>query len=308
MNEKGWLVGNATLEDGSRGCTVLLFPGRAMASCDVRGGAPGTRDTAALDPSCSVEGIDGLFFTGGSVFGLDAAAGVVDYAREQGYGFDTGIIRVPIIPGACIFDFTHGGPQSAPDAAAARGACETAGPLERCPRGAVGAGAGATVGKYRGFEQAMPGGLGWSVLRSGALEVAALVVVNAVGAVRNEEGHWLAGARDGRGGIEPPLDAMAEGGMGITWGTSTTLAAVCTNAVLTKAEAARIAIMGHDGLAQAIFPLHTPYDGDTVFCAATGAVEAESVRVGTFATAALAAAVRSVFASLARTEEGKGCP
>lgn len=287
------LIGHARNERAAKGCTVLLFPDGATASGDVRGGAPGGRETALLDPSCHVERINALLLTGGSAFGLDAASGVVAFCEERGWGFDVGSGVVPIVPGACIFDLSVGDFRNRPDGAMGMAACQAATPWNESPSGNVGVGTGASVGKYLGPEAAMKGGFGWSSATIGDVTVLAVAVVNAFGAVREESGTLLAGAaRDGV--IVPPLGTLREGMReeDRLWGRNTTLAAVVTNARLSKAECRRVAIMGHDGLATAIFPVHTPFDGDTVFCASAGNVAGDSLLIGMLGTTLIAEAIR----------------
>ncbi|WP_029165192.1 P1 family peptidase [Aminiphilus circumscriptus] len=287
------LIGHAQDEGGGTGCTVLLFPEGATASCDVRGGAPGGRETALLDPACSVERIDALLFTGGSAFGLDAASGVVAFCEERGWGFDVGVGVVPIVSGACIFDLSVGNPRSRPDRAMGLAACNAAKLWSESPLGNVGVGSGASVGKYLGPEGAMKGGFGWARADVGDVTVLAVAAVNPLGAVREESGAFLAGAvRNGT--ILSPLEALRGGvrGEDELWGRNTTLAAVVTNARLSKSECRRVAIMGHDGLAAAIFPVHTPFDGDTVFCVSVGTVAGDPLLVGTVGTSLVAEAIR----------------
>ncbi|MEA3507840.1 MAG: P1 family peptidase [Synergistota bacterium] len=288
----GWLAGHDQDAKGCTGCTVLLFPRGAVASVDVRGGAPGTRETALLEPHCLVEKISAVVLTGGSAWGLAAADGVMRFCGEKGWGFDTGFGVVPIVPSACLFDMTFGEPVS-PDADMGYRACVAAAGLEDLPVGPVGAGCGATVGKYAGLEKAVRSGFGWTRVLGDGFEVAALVAVNAFGAVRDGRGGYIAGAASNDGGVIDPLTVISGGAHWNDWGKNTTLAAIVTSARLGKPSCRRVAMMAHDGLADALFPVHTPYDGDTVFCASTGEAEGGVLEVGTLARAALAEAIRS---------------
>lgn len=272
----GVLVGHDTDHRGPTGCTVVLLPAGTVGAVDVRGAAPGTRETDLLDPVNTVAQVDAVVLSGGSAFGLDSAAGVMAWLEEQGRGVAVGPVRVPIVPAAVIFDLLVGDPTVRPDPQSGRRACDAAVPLEHAERGSVGAGAGATVGKLGGPDRCMRGGVGVGVVHAGGATVAALVVVNAVGdVVEPASGRVLAGARTSPGGI-----GLADGTRcvlaghaaqpGVPTGASTTIGVVLTDARLDKAQARRLAQVGHDGLARTIHPVHTPLDGDTLFAAATG--------------------------------------
>lgn len=264
----GVRVGHAADREGITGCTAVLFDAPAVVGVDVRGSAPGTRETDLLDPVAWVQETHALLFTGGSAFGLAAASGVVELLDERGVGYDTRAARVPLVPAAVIYDLAIGSPAARPDAAMGyrAAASATSGDF---PRGTAGVGTGATVGKILGMERAMKGGLGTaSVQLPGGTVVAALAAVNAFGDVRDPEtGGVLAGPRleDGTPGdsVELMMDAMARFG----WGESTTLGLVATNAPLTKPGVTRMARMAQDGLARTVYPAHTSVDGDTVFAA-----------------------------------------
>ncbi|GAB6280512.1 MAG: P1 family peptidase [Thermovirga sp.] len=270
---------------------MLLFPEGAVASCDIRGGAPGTRETALLAPECLVEKVTAITLSGGSAKGLSAADGVMRFCEDKGWGFDTGFGIVPIVPAACLFDLSCGDRLACPDLAMGREACMSARSIEESPMGNVGAGTGATVGKYAGLERAMKSGFGWCKKVFGALEVTVVVAVNAFGAVRNSSGDFIAGALDD-GRVIDPSSLFHTAGVWNGWGRNTTIGAVVTNAILDKSACRRVAIMGHTGLASAIFPVHSPFDGDTVFCAATAVTRAETVLVGSIASAAMTEAVQ----------------
>ncbi|ADG07653.1 P1 family peptidase [Kyrpidia tusciae] len=289
----GVRVGHAQDPVARTGCTVVLVPEGAAGGVDVRGSAPGTRETDLLDPVNLVQQVHAVVLSGGSAYGLAAADGVMRFLEERGYGLDVGVGRVPIVPAAVLFDLAVGSAIRRPDAAMGYAACEAA--REVPERGRVGAGAGATVGKALGYERAMDGGLGTAAVRlPGGLIVAALMAVNAVGHVVDPEtGRVLAGpkGKDGR-----PLDTLAlwgEGAVpgGLLPGTNTTIGAVVTNARLNKAQANKIAAVAQDGLARVIRPAHTMYDGDTIFALSTGEVEASVDVVGAFAAEVVAQAI-----------------
>jgi len=297
-------VGHAQDDQALTGCTVILCRKGAVAGVDVRGSAPGTRETDLLDPINLVEKVHAILLAGGSAFGLDAASGVMRFLEEQGIGFKTGVTRVPIVPAAILFDLGIGDPGVRPDAAmgyqAAR-AASSAPPVE----GNVGAGCGASVGKILGVKQAMKSGIGAASIKTGALTVAALAAVNAFGDVIDPQtGRILAGARSTRLG---PIQAGAEGYFADTLETmktllgrtvlkvatraNTVIGVVATNAKLSKAEATKVAQMAHDGLARVVRPAHTMLDGDTIFALSTGGRQADISTVGTLAAEVMAQAI-----------------
>ena len=300
---EGVRVGHSTLEERPTGCTVVLVDSGAVGGVDVRGGAPGTRETDLLDPVNTVSVVHAVVLSGGSAFGLDVSSGVVRYLEERDIGFETGVARVPIVVQAILFDLAVGGdPSVRPDARcgyeAARAASSSA-----VGEGNVGAGAGATVGKLRGMQRAMKGGIGVaSVTLESGLTVSAIVAVNALGdvvdpatgrvvaGVRTENGRELADAR------KLLRERATSPGRP---GQNTTIGVVITNARLTKSEVTKIAQMSQDGLARAIAPSHTPWDGDTMFSLATGRFsgEADVLTVGALAadvtTEAILRAVRA---------------
>jgi L-aminopeptidase/D-esterase-like protein len=270
----GLKVGHFTLTERPTGCTVVLAEGGAVGGVDVRGGAPGTRETALLDPVNTVQEVHAVVLSGGSAFGLDAASGVVRYLDERGIGYRVGQIRVPIVASAILYDLSIGeDPSIRPDAECGYAAATHAS-TETPAEGNVGAGAGATVGKLRGRARAMKGGVGTaSITLESGLTVAALVAVNAVGDIIDPAtGSVVAGVRtaDGRGFADARA-LLREGAFDDPPDlTNTTIGVVATNATLTKAEATKVAQMAQDGLARTIYPAHTPGDGDTVFSLATG--------------------------------------
>ena len=279
----GLAVGHATESGRPTGCTVVLCAAGATCGVDVRGAAPGTRETDLLRPDNLVEQAHAVLLAGGSAFGLDAAAGVMRWLEERGHGFAVGPmvgagetatpVRVPIVPAAVLFDLWVGDPRIRPGADSGHAACKAAS-FEPPAQGNVGAGAGATVGKLFGIDRAMKGGIGSASLRIGSVTVGALVAVNAFGDVVDPaSGRILAGARtaDGRAALDS-VAAILRGdlpGRALA-GMATTIGVIATDASLTKAQANKLATMAHDGLARCIRPVHTMTDGDTLFALATG--------------------------------------
>lgn len=319
----GLRVGHFTDTRRPTGCTVILADGGAVAGVDVRGAAPGTRETELLSPLNAVQHIHAILLAGGSAFGLDAAAGVMRWLDERDIGVQVGRgaqvnpqtgkpIRVPIVPAAILFDLWVGDPTIRPDAAAGYAACEAAS-AEPPQEGNVGAGAGATVGKLFGFGRAMKGGIGSASVTVNGVTVGALVAVNAVGDVLDPTtGAVVAGARTPDGSaLLGSTRALLHGELpaALAVGSATTLGVVATDAVLTKAEASKMAQMAHDGLARSINPVHTMTDGDVVFALSTGRCKhpLSLTLIGALAAEMLAEAVlRGVLA--ARGIGGDGLP
>jgi L-aminopeptidase/D-esterase-like protein len=292
----GLRVGHFTDARRPTGCTVVLTPGGAVAGVDVRGAAPGTRETELLSPLNAVEQVHALLLAGGSAFGLDAAGGVMRWLDERGHGAQVGPVRVPIVPAAILFDLWVGDPAIRPDAAAGYAACEAANAAP-VAQGNVGAGAGCAVGKMFGIARAMRGGLGSASATIDGIVVGALVAVNAVGDVVDPStGRIVAGARTTDGGALVGTMRAVMGGeipAPLQAGTATTLGIVATDAVLTKAQANKVAQMAHDGFARAINPVHTMADGDTIFALATGAAGRTTnlTLLGALAAEVMAAAI-----------------
>lgn len=267
----GLKVGHFTDPRRPTGCTVVLCEGGAVCGVDVRGGAPGTRETDLLKSENTVDHVHAVLLTGGSAFGLDAATGVMQWLEAQGLGLKVGPALVPIVPSAVLFDLWVGDHRIRPDAAAGRAACEAA-HAGAVAEGNVGAGTGAAVGKLFGIARAMKGGIGTASARLGGVTVAALVAVNAVGDVLGEDGQVLAGARTADGlKLAHTTQALmrGEGPQRLMPGASTTIGVVATDATLTKAQANKLASLAHHGLSRAIDPV-TTHDGDTLFALATG--------------------------------------
>ncbi|MDQ2690429.1 MAG: P1 family peptidase [Chloroflexota bacterium] len=280
---RGIEVGHAQDDKALTGCTVILCRAGAVAGVDVRGGAPGTRETDLLDPVNLVENVHAVVLAGGSAFGLDAASGVMRYLEEQGIGFPTSEARVPIVPTTILYDLGIGRADVRPDAAMGYRAAAEASPNP--PReGNVGAGTGASVGKVRGMEYATKSGIGTWSMESNGLIVGALVAVNAIGDVVDpNSGEKIVGLRSGTS-----LEWMKNNPARPEIQSNTVIGVIGTNARLTKAGATKVAQMAHDGLARAIRPAHTMYDGDTIFTLATGEKEADLSLVGACAADVMA--------------------
>lgn len=281
----GVRVGHWTDSVAMTGCTVIILPDGTVASGEVRGGAPATREFALLDPLKTVGAVDAVVLSGGSAFGLAAGDGVARRLEEEGRGIPVSVGRVPIVVGMSLFDLAVGDASVRPDGDAGYGAARDA-TADPVTLGLVGAGTGATVGKWRGWEFARPGGLVGAVRRHGELVVACLVAVNALGdplaptwaGVEVDElvaGKWLSDA--------PPQPFG-----------NTTIGVVVTNAALTKVQCHLVAGGAHDGLARSVAPVHTASDGDAFVAAATGAVETSAQAVRALAATVIADAVRSL--------------
>jgi len=290
----GVRVGHASDLKGLTGCTVVLCEEGAVCGVDVRGSAAGTRDLTPCLPGHVVERVHAIFLSGGSAFGLDAAAGVMRYLESRGIGFPAGKVRVPIVPGAVIFDLNLGSSRVRPDASLALRACRNA--SRTVVEGSVGVGTGATVGKLYGTGQATKGGVGFATkVLAGGVCVQALAVVNAFGDVVDPRtGEVIAGARLATKSAQfaGTAESMCAGQTGRPFAaTNTTLAVVITSAALDKVQAAKVAQMAQDGLARAIRPVHTQWDGDLVFALSLGRKQAELNTVGTAAADATEEAI-----------------
>lgn len=293
INLAGLRIGHVTDVDHHTGCTVFLCPPGTVGSVDVRGPAPGSRESALLHPGKPVSVVHGVILTGGSAFGLATADGVMRYLAEQNIGHPTPIRPIPIVPAAVVYDLFLGGGRRLPDAEMGYQACLAA-QTTSVAQGNVGAGTGVTVGKWGGFAGMMKSGFGLAGVTIGDLSVMAAAVVNAVGDVVDAEGQVLAGARleDGRWRVQidpwrqfperPPANL-----------TNTTLMVVGTNARLNKVEVHRLAERMHDGLAIAVRPAHTTHDGDTAFALSTGQVPALFDLVANVAVEMVAEAIRN---------------
>jgi len=292
----GIKVGHFTDTRRPTGCTVILTEEGAIAGVDVRGAAPGTRETDLLNPLNTVQQVHAIMLSGGSAFGLDTATGAMRFLEERGIGFNVGVARVPIVPAAILFDLGVGDSKIRPDAEAGYKACKAA-TASAPAEGNVGAGAGATVGKLFGMARAMKSGIGASAIKVEGITVGAIVAVNAVGDVCDPAtGKVIAGARtkDGKSLVNSmaallrgePLPPMLAG-------TATTIGLVATDVALSKVQASKVAQMAHDGLARTINPVHTAYDGDTIFALSTGKSnkQVNVTLIGALAAEAMAQAV-----------------
>ena len=306
---EGIRIGHAQDMNALTGCTVVIAEKGVTAGVDVRGGAPGTRETDLLDPVNFVEQIHAVILAGGSAFGLDAAAGVMQYLEERNVGFDVGITKIPIVCGAVLFDLGIGDHRVRPDKEMGYQACLNAVDTG-CAEGDVGAGAGASVGKILGAERCMKSGLGAFCLQAGALKLGAVVAVNCFGDVINPEtGMIIAGvlSEDKSSFLhteEVMIEQFASGGL--SFGGNTTIGVVVTNGKFSKSQAAKLASMSHNGYARTMRPSHTMLDGDTIFALATGEVEADINVAGVLAARAVENAVlRAVMK--AKSSEGLPC-
>lgn len=273
----GIQVGHWTGE--GTGCTVVVLPEPNTVAVEVRGAAPGTRETALLAPGMSVQQVQAILLTGGSAFGLAAADGVMKALEAEGRGHPTPAGPVPIVPGAVIFDLFGREPSFRPGPTEGEAAFRNA-TGNRVERGAVGASAGATAGKWRGLEQAVPTGLGSAAVRSGEVVVGALAVVNAVGDVFSLEGESLTGGHPVPG---PPPQLLGD--------TNTTLAVVATNVALSRMDLLRVCVRSHDAYGVCLRPSHTRYDGDLCFALSVGFVDASIDLVAEMAFEAVGRAI-----------------
>jgi L-aminopeptidase/D-esterase-like protein len=275
---KGFSVGHWTDAVGRTGCTVVLAPDGAVGGVDVRGGAPGTLGTDGLRTGTVVERSHAVLLTGGSAFGLSAVGGVMRYLDERGIGYPIGPVKIPIVGGAVIFDLLSGDPLARPGSDAGYKACEAASTAPEL--GAVGAGTGATVAKAGSNDRPTAGGVGVASARAGDAVVAAIMVANSVGGIWDDEDReWVA-----------PLSGW-DPASGLLPGANTTIGVVVTDATLTKEQANRVAMVAHDGIARAVRPAHTLYDGDTIFCLASGTATAAYDAVEAVAALAVARAI-----------------
>lgn len=289
----GIKVGHVQNTEALTGCSVILMEKPSVCGVDVRGSAPGTRETDLLDPMNMVSVVHAICLSGGSAYGLDAATGVMQYLEENGIGLDVGFGVVPIVPGAVLFDLAVGDHRIRPDRQMGYDAAVKAS-KDPVQQGNVGAGTGASVGKLNGFANAMKSGLGSaSITLENGLVVGAIVAVNAVGHVFDPQtDRILAGPRDEQGAIVDSVEVMKRYSFSpIPPGTNTTIAVVASNALLNKSEAKKVAQMAHNGLARTIRPIHTMNDGDTIFSVATGDVKCSVDLIGSLSADVLAAAV-----------------
>lgn len=304
----GIRIGHGSDFKGITGCTVILCEGGGVCGVDIRGAAAGTRETVVCDPGHLVEGVHAILLTGGSAFGLEAAAGVTEYLESRGVGFPTGASRVPIVPAAVIYDLGIGSAKARPNAGMALWACQKA--TRKVAVGSVGVGTGATVGKLFGISQAVKAGVGFeSLALAKGLVVQALAVVNAFGDVIDpQSGQILAGARKAPNSSEFANTSlqMLQGRTRKNFeGHNTTLVVIMTNAALSKVQATRVASMAQDGLARAIRPVHTLFDGDTVFALSVGRKQDDLNTVG---IAAVEATIQAIINAVKTARSLGGVP
>ncbi len=288
----GFACGHVTDRDGWTGCTVVLAPPGAVGSGELRGGAPGTRESDLLSPATSTAGPQAVLLTGGSAFGLAAADGVVEWLASEGRGHPTPAARVPLVSAAVIHDLALGSADARPDAAAGRAACVAAGTV--VPRGSFGAGTGATVGKLLGPGGWTKGGVGAARATAGDAVIVAVAVANPIGDVLAGDGSVLAGACRDNAYVRS-VDLIAARGVRSPIAAdraNTTLVCLCTDARLTKLEAWLVARAASAGVARAVSPSATASDGDMTFCLASGAVDADTLVVSVMAAEATALAIR----------------
>lgn len=304
----GIKVGNAGDREAGTGCTVLLCEEGAVAGVDVRGGAPGTRELSCLNPMNLVEEVHAVYLGGGSAFGLEGASGVMQFLEERGKGLDVGVGVVPIVPGAVLFDLPVGRADIRPDKEMG---CRAAGEASDAAvaQGNTGAGTGASVGKPLGLDYMMKGGLGSASFVIGDLIVGALVAVNCFGDVVDPStGAIIAGTlnREKTGFADAQrVVNEAPGEEEHVFKSNTTIGIIATNAKLTKAQATRVSMTAHDGYARAIRPVHTMYDGDTIFTLGLGDVRVDITNLGSIAAEVMA---RAILSGVKAAETAYGIP
>ncbi len=288
----GITVGHYTDKENITGCTVILCPPNTVASCDVRGSSPGSRELALLAPDKQMQEVHAILLSGGSAFGLGAANGVMKYLAEKNIGYKTPWAIVPIVPSAIIFDLNIGSSSVFPTQENAYTACQNA--SVNVEQGSVGAGTGAVVGKWSGFENAMKGGIGTASMKSGEVIVGAIAVVNSVGDIIDSDGTTIAGACI-NGKFSEPLERLEKfkNDRLLTRNTNTTLIVVASNAKLSKIDTHRVSQRMHDGMARAIQPCHTTFDGDLTIALSTGEIIAPIDFVAEIAADVAAQAIRN---------------
>lgn len=286
----GITVGHA--DNGNTGCTAVLCGGGAVAGADVRGGAPGTRETDLLHNEKAMQNINAVVLSGGSAYGLEASCGVMNFLRDMGEGFSIGNKIVPIVCSAVLYDLSGDG-YDYPDSEMGKKAAANA-RANGVPFGQVGAGTGATVGKIRGAQFCSAGGIGAATVGTPDLFVTAIVAVNALGdVVDHQSGKIIAGARDNAGGFLDTVGCILSGNFTRLMYGNTTIGCVLTNAALTKVQANKLASISHNGLAQSIKPVHTEHDGDTLFAISKGEAKCEFSMLEVMAVEAVSRAVTS---------------
>lgn len=286
-------IGNAEDEAMGTGVTVILCENGAAAGLDIRGGGPASRESGLLNPLAAAEKIHAVLLSGGSAFGLGASDGVMQYLSEKKIGFETGIVPVPLVCTSCIFDLGVGKKEAFPDKAMGYKACENA-EKGNYNDGNFGVGCGATVGKLMGAELMMKSGVGSYTVSCGKLKVGAVVAVNALGDVRDEEGKIIAGLlSDDKKTFRDSEKTLYEMCMQTEnlFTSNTTIGAIITNAALDKTKMNKVAQMAHNGMARAINPVHTSADGDSIYALSVGEINAATDVVGTLAARVMQRAI-----------------
>lgn len=287
---EGILLGHYTDEINRTGCSVVICEKGAVTGVAVRGSAPGTRELACLDPKNTIDKVHAILLSGGSAFGLDSAGGVMQYLSEKKIGIFTGDAFIPIVPAAILYDLGIGNPEIRPTKENGYAACQNAAAIT--VQGRVGAGSGATIGKSFGKDYIMESGIGSaSIALRNNLVVGAVTAVNAIGDIKNDKGNIIAGAQKDGVFMDTAQSIIKNGFGGAPIGTNTTIGVLATNAKLNKAQVNKLASICHDGLARAIHPCHTSFDGDTYFAMSTNEVEGDFMTICT-------AAVECVFRSI----------
>ena len=291
---QGVRIGQAQDEAGGTGCTVILSEKGMAAGLDVRGGGPASRESELLKPMAAAQVIHAVVLAGGSAFGLGAADGVMQYLEERDVGFDVGVAKVPLVCQSDLFDLTVGDPLARPDKAMGYAACQGA-EKGNYRDGNYGAGCGATVGKYAGMDCCMKSGIGSYAVQIGALQVGAVVAVNALGDIFDwRTGRKIAGLRSEDGTAFRSTEELMYADTKVVenkFTGNTTIGAVITNAAFSKAALCKIAGMAHDGYARSIRPVHTTADGDSIYALSTGTVAADQDLVGALAAEVMSEAV-----------------
>ncbi|MBQ9328908.1 MAG: P1 family peptidase [Solobacterium sp.] len=303
---EGFRIGNAEYREAGTGCTVILADPPAVTSLDVRGGAPASREAALLDPLAANDAVNAVLLSGGSAFGLNAASGVVRYLEEQGQGFPTDYGPVPIVCASCLFDLPVGDSSIRPDEQLGYQACLNAGNFSQ---GNVGAGTGASCGKLAGAEHAMKSGLGAYAIQVGPLKVGAVVAANPLGnIVQWKDGTVIAGCHDETGFLdeEELFASMALQSIN-AFQKNTTIGVILTNAKLDKTLACKTAAMAHDGYARAIRPVHTMFDGDSIYTMCSGHVPCDVNAVGVLAARVMAEAIANAALTAESAYGLRGC-
>ncbi|MCF8008781.1 MAG: P1 family peptidase [Halanaerobiales bacterium] len=287
-NFKEIKVGNYTDQKAGTGCTALLFNKPLIGSVSVKGGGPGSRELALLNPLTAMEQINAVLLTGGSAFGLSAADGVMKYLEEKNIGYQTDIAKIPIVPAAVIYDLNYKSKSIRPEKNEGYYASQNA--KKTFEIGSNGVGTGATCGKLLGLERASKSGLGYQEKRSGKIKISTLTVCNAVGNIINpKNGQIIAGIKSDNGYIS--YNDILNSKFPNLFGINTTLGVIITNVKLSKAMLKKVAEMAHDGLARTVNPVHTMYDGDTIFVFSTNQIKADINKVGVMAADSISQAI-----------------